>query len=266
MQNQVLSFPDIAAEAKKNPYRNDLIGMLMNHQGEKTFDTLLTQAPDDKVPLYTINLTDQNITSVLDHIIKLMPYQKGIKLKLTAPQKRRKLVSAINEAILNYIQKPEIGSIVNIIHELTANSEKANLESMVAQKYKIQDQKEIYEKLKNDREALLQDCDSHEKWVKISWKYSNWILKIEVKNNGTIDQKGLSLISDKVTTRLNTLADGYSEEQIENKLGAGLGLFFVNFFRDEMKKKYNFETLFRVYQNDSQETVASLIVMFENTR
>lgn len=262
MDDIEITFDEIVEEAKNNPYPDDSIGILFNNLGLIKFKSLLTLPVDGSVPLYILPLKPTNVQMVLEKLPKLFPYTKGVTLRLTAPQKRRKLVGYLNHSIIRFIDRPELETSVNIIHELTANGEKANLENMTVRNKLASDPKDVTSVIRSERDMLLKLCSDAKKWVRISWKFTHKIFKIEVKNNTPVDSMGLSSIKQKVATRLDTLADGFIGE-VDDKIGAGLGLFFVNFFKDEMKEKFDFETIFRVYESDFDETIASLTVIFE---
>ncbi|NPV00244.1 MAG: hypothetical protein HPY53_02570 [Brevinematales bacterium] len=253
---------EVIEEAQNNLFSQDAIGIMFNNLGLIKFKNMLTMPNDGSIPLYTIFMKPENTSLILDKVPKLFPYTKGITLKLTAPQKRRKLITYLNDSILDFIDRMELETSINIIHELTANGEKANLENIIVRQKLATNPKDVPPLIRNERDMLLHMCNDKCKWAKISWKFTHKIFKIEVKNNTPIDSMGLSNIKDKVSMKLNTIADGFIGE-IDDKIGAGLGLFFVNFFKDEMKEKYDFETIFRVYESDFGETIASLTVMFE---
>lgn len=257
-----ISMEEIIEEISKHPFNNDNVGIMFNNLGLLKFNKMLTHPKDGSVPLYTLPLKPDNIQMVLQKLPKLFPYTKGITLKLVGPQLRRKLIGYLNHKILDFIDRLELDTSINIIHELTANGEKANLENVTVNRKLAADPKEVTQLIRSERLMIMDLCDELNKWVRISWKFTHKIFKIEVKNNTPVDSMGLNSIKSKVSTKLNTLADGFIGE-VDEKLGAGLGLFFVNFFKDEMKEKYDFETIFRVYENDFDETIASLTVIFE---
>ncbi len=257
-----IDIADIIEEAKNNPYDNDSLGIMFNNLGLLKFKNMLTSPHDGTMPLYTLPLRPENIQLVIEKIPRLFPYTKGVALKVAAPQKRRKLITYMNDIILDFIDRKELETSVNIIHELTANAEKANLEWIVFNRKLAADASEVPAVIRADREKLLVFGNQDKKWVRVSWKFTHKIFKLEVKNNTPIDPMGLNNIKYKVSTKLNTIADGFIGE-MDDKIGAGLGLFFVNFFKDEMKEKYDFETIFRVYESDFDETIASLTVIFE---
>lgn len=257
-----IDIEEIIEEAANNPYDNDSLGIMFNNLGLLKFKSMLTSPQDGTMPLYTLPLKAENIRLVIEKIPRLFPYTKGVSLKLTAPQKRRKLVTYMNDIILDFIDRRELETSVNIIHELTANSEKANLEWLVFNHEMASDASEVPSVIRSQRDQLLLLGNTDKKWVRVSWKFTHKIFKLEVKNNTPIDPMGLNNIKYKVSTKLNTIADGFIGE-MDDKIGAGLGLFFVNFFKDEMKEKYDFETIFRVYESDFDETIASLTVIFE---
>lgn len=254
---------DLIEESKNNPYSSDSIGILFNNLGLLKFKSLLKVPHAGATPLYTLPLRADNIMTVLEKLPRLFPYTKGIILKVCAPQKRRKLIGSLNHMILDFVDRRELETSVNIIHELTANGEKANLENVCVTKGLATEPTEVVNLIRSEREMLLKYCSEHQKWVRISWKFTHKIFKLEVKNNTPIDSMGLQNIKSKVSTKLNTLADGFIGEMGDDKIGAGLGLFFVNFFKDEMKERFDFETIFRIYENDFEETIASLTVIFE---
>ena len=253
---------EIIEESERNPYAIDSVGIIFNNLGLLKFQSLLSHPSNGTIPLYTLPLRMNNIQMILEKIPKLLPYTKGLSLKLAAPQKRRKLITYINDMILDFVDRKELETSINIIHELTANGEKANLENIVIKKGFATDASEVPGVIRRSRDDLLKMCSENNKWVRVSWKFTHKIFKIEIKNNTPIDSMGLNNIKYKVSTKLNTLADGFIGE-MDDKIGAGLGLFFVNFFKDEMKEKYDFETIFRVYESDFDETIASLTVIFE---
>lgn len=260
--NETLSMETLFLESEQNSYRLDSLGITFNNAGLIKFRNVLKKSQKGLVPIYTLPLRRDNLADVLNKLTKLFPYTKGVSLRLVSPQTRRSLIAYLNEMILNFVDRKELETSLNIIHELTANGEKANLENIAVKTGKASTPKEVVNYIRSNRKDLFQLCDAMNKWVKISWKFTHKIFKIEVRNNTPIDSMGLNNIKEKVSTKLNTLADGFSGE-VEDKIGAGLGLFFVNFFKDEMKEKYNFETIFRIYESDLDETISSLTVMFE---
>lgn len=262
MEHLKIQIENVIKEANKNPYSLDTLGIMFNNLGLIKFRNQLKFPDDGSVPLYTLPINPENIQMIMGKLPKLFPYIKGIVLKLVAPQKRRKLVAYLNDIILDFVDRKELETSINIIHELSANAEKANLENIIVVKQLAKEPREVVDLIRKERESIFKMCNEEEKWVKISWKFTHKIFKIEVKNNTLIDSMGIANIKEKMTKKLDTLADGFMGE-IDDKIGAGLGLFFVNFFKDEMKEKYNFETIFRIYENDFDETIATLTVIFE---
>jgi hypothetical protein len=262
MEHQLIAIDEIVEEAKRNSYSLDSLGILFNNLGLIKFKSLLVMPEDGSIPLYTLPINPKNVPMVLAKLPKLLPYIKGLVLKAVAPQKRRKLIGYINDLVLDFVDRKELETSINIIHELTANGEKANLEYVIVKKNLVTNPSESVNLIRKERDTILQMCEEDKRWVRISWKFTHKIFKIEVKNNTPIDNLGVNNIKEKVSTKLNTIADGFIGE-FDDRIGAGLGLFFVNFFKDEMKEKYDFETIFRVYESDFDETIASLTVIFE---
>ncbi len=253
----------VAEEAKKNPYKNDTLSILFNRMGLVKFRNMLPKNYDPhKPPLFSIPLASAKYSVLLNQVPNLFPYTKGLILKLIAPQKRRKLVGFLNSQILSFIKRYEIESVENIIHELTANAEKANLEFIVKKYGFLDSGLPLKDILVKERETLLELADKENKWTKITWKFTHMVYKVEVRNNTPITAYGISSIKSKMRQNLTSLADGFIGE-IDEKLGAGLGLFFVNFFKEEMKNQHGFDTVFRIYETDIGETVVTLTVFFE---
>ncbi len=258
------SFEELILESEQNPYRLDSLGITFNNAGLIKFRNVLKKSEKGLVPVYTLPLRKDNLRDVLKKLSNLFPYTKGISLKLVSPQTRRKLIAYLNQTILEFVDRHELDTSLNIVHELTANGEKSNLENVTVKTGKAREPKAVVDYIRSNRQELFQACDAMHKWVRVSWKFTHKIFKIEVRNNTPIDSMGLNKIKEKVSTKLNTLADGFMGE-VDDKIGAGLGLFFVNFFKDEMKEKYDFETIFRIYESDSDETIASLTVIFDKS-
>jgi len=262
MSHALVAVDEIVEEWGRHNYSQDSLGIMFNNIGLLKFAEKLNNQHEGGVPLFVLPLQQQNIASVLLNIEKLFPYTKGIALRLVAPQSKRKLVGYLHERILTYVNRREIESSINILHELTANAEKANIEFVIKKHNLVTDKKEIPQLVRKERYMLLDVCHKEDKWVKIGWKFTHSIFKLEVKNNVPIPEEGVFGIKQKIGTKLDTLADGFIGER-EDQIGAGLGLYFVNFFREEMKNQYDFESIFRIYENDFGETIASLTVLFE---
>lgn len=262
MENIRITVDEVIEESKINPFHMDNIGIIFNNMGLVKFRHLLNTPNVSGIPMYVLPINSGNIQSILHNLSRIMPYIKGITLRLVSPQTRRKLITYMNELIIDYIDRREMESSINIIHELTANAEKSNLERVIFEKKLASDEKEMVRLIRQEKETLMKMLNEKQKWVKVSWKFTHKIFKIEVKNNNPIENSNVGMIKDKVSTRLNHLAEGFTGE-FDDKIGAGLGLFFVNFFRDEMKEKFDFESIFRIYQNDYNETIATLTVIFE---
>lgn len=250
----------LSEEAEDGAYLGDSFSLFFNKQGFRHFRDKLPHGTDEDIPVYSIDITNIHYRQFVHNLRNLMPLIKGYSLSLTVPQKRRKLVTFLNEQVLGYINHPELDHSASIISELTANAEKSNLEKII-RTYQLDAGTSVAHVLRKRREEIIHRAVDLKKRVQIIWKFSPLIFKVEVKNNTIVPEYALTSIKEKMSAQLNSLADGFVGE-VFDRLGAGLGLYFVNFFSDEMKEKYGFETIFRIFTTETS-TSATLTVFFE---
>jgi len=243
----------------------DTLSIVLNKLGFIKFNNIL---PPDKrgqydpsnLPNLYINLSEKALKTLLD-LEKLLIYTKGISLKLYAPHDQRVLIEYITNRILDFIGKTDIVHINNVIMELVDNAEKANFTNVIESE-KLDTPLSQVEFLTKHRKEISNLCVIRDKWVTISWKFSKEIFKVEVSNNTLLTPEQAKLLREKATADITTIVDGFSEESFEeDKLGAGLGLYFIKFFTDDMKSR-DIETIFRIYSTD-KATYASLTLFFE---
>ncbi len=243
----------------------DTLSIVLNKLGFIKFNNVL---PPDKrgqydpsnLPNLYINLSEKVLKTLLE-LEKLLIYTKGISLKLYAPHDQRVLIEYITNRILDFIGKNDIVHINNVIMELVDNAEKANFTSVIESEDLDLPFSQV-EFITKHRREMAHLCVIRDKWVNISWKFSKEIFKVEVSNNTLLNPEQAKLLREKATADITTIVDGFSEEAFEeDKLGAGLGLYFVKFFTDDMKSK-DIETIFRIYSTD-RATYSSLTLFFE---
>lgn len=243
----------------------DTLSIVLNKLGFIKFNNIL---PPDKrgqydpsnLPNLYINLSEKALKTLLD-LEKLLIYTKGISLKLYAPHDQRVLIEYITNRILDFIGKTDIVHINNVVMELVDNAEKANFTNVIESE-KLDTPLSQVEFLTKHRKEISNLCVIRDKWVTISWKFSKEIFKVEVSNNTLLTPEQAKLLREKATADITTIVDGFSEESFEeDKLGAGLGLYFIKFFTDDMKSR-DIETIFRIYSTD-KATYASLTLFFE---
>jgi hypothetical protein len=243
----------------------DTLSIVLNKLGFIKFNNIL---PPDKrgqydpsnLPNLYINLSEKALKTLLD-LEKLLIYTKGISLKLYAPHDQRVLIEYVTNRILDFIGKTDIVHINNVIMELVDNAEKANFTNVIESE-KLDAPLSQVEFVTKHRKEIAHLCVIRDKWVNISWKFSKEIFKVEVSNNTLLTPEQAKLLREKATADITTIVDGFSEESFEeDKLGAGLGLYFIKFFTDDMKSR-DIETIFRIYSTD-KATYASLTLFFE---
>lgn len=243
----------------------DTLSTVLNKLGFIKFNNIL---PPDKrgqydpsnLPNLYINLSEKALKTLLD-LEKLLIYTKGISLKLYAPHDQRVLIEYVTNRILDFIGKTDIVHINNVVMELVDNAEKANFTNVIESE-KLDTSLSQVEFLTKHRKEISNLCVIRDKWVTISWKFSKEIFKVEVSNNTLLTPEQAKLLREKATADITTIVDGFSEESFEeDKLGAGLGLYFIKFFTDDMKSR-DIETIFRIYSTD-KATYASLTLFFE---
>ncbi|MGB9620870.1 MAG: hypothetical protein ACPL4C_00340 [Brevinematia bacterium] len=243
----------------------DIFVIVLNKLGFMKFNSSLPGKYRDKydpsrLPTMYVNLNDR-ILKTLSEIDKLLIYTKGIELKLYSSHEQRRLIEYITTKILDFIGKSDVVHINNIIMELVDNAEKANFLSVIKENNIDTPVGEV-DLILNNRKEIVELCKSFDKWVKISWKFSKEIFKVEVSNNVPIPQTEAKKLREKATSDIMTIVDGFSENEFdEDKLGAGLGLYFVKFFVDDLKQK-DIETIFRIYSTD-KITYATVTLFFE---
>lgn len=251
----------LTEEAAAGAFTGDSFTLIFNRPGYERYRDRLPAGHNTANPLYAISLEKINYDNFTGNLTALLPLVKGFNLKLLVPQKRRRLVTFINQTIIDYLGRHEIDNTHSIISELTANAEKANLETAIRETGMALGATPA-ELLRNRLDDVIRKAALLGKRVEIVWKFSPKIFKVEIKNNTIIPEYALNAVRSKMGAELTTLADGYVGE-VFDKLGAGLGLYFINFFSDEIKEKYGFETIFRIFNNQTS-TSASLTVFFEN--
>jgi len=243
-----------------NSDNSDKLLFYLNKRGVKRFKRILPIIENGQLPVYSIGLLDLDFDKLFENLEKLLPFMKGVALSLVAPQKRRSLVEYINSIILSHINHNEIDHSIAIISELTANAEKSNFESVIASSGLDKDTS-VIDLLRKRKDDVIDLATSLNKRVDIIWKFTSKIFKVEIKNNTIISNDSLAAVRNKMSDELSCIADGFSNSGVDT-LGAGLGLYFINFFSDEIKDKYDFDTIFRIY-NTNNKTSASLTIFFE---
>ncbi len=244
----------------------DILTIYLNKLGFIKLNTLLPEKyrskydPND-LPNMFMKLSNKTLPTIVE-IEKLFPFIKGLELKLIAPHNQRRLVGFITRKILAFIDRKEISHVENIISELIANAEKSNLESIIEEE-SLEGTLTKKDLLLEYRKDLIKLAIKKNKHVKISWKFSKDIFKVEIANNTPIDSNTAKLLRERSAKELINLAEGLEDKEdvLENKLGAGLGLFLIKFFSDDLKSK-GFETLFRIYSSEVN-TYATLTIFFE---
>ncbi len=238
----------------------DKLLFYLNKKGIERFKHILPVISTGQLPAYSLDLVELDFEKLFENLERLLPFMKGVALSLVAPQKRRALVEYVNSIILSYIKHNEIDHSIAIISELTANAEKSNFESVIASSG-LGEETSVVDLLRKRKDEVIDLATSLNKRVDIIWKYTPKIFKVEIKNNTIISDASLTSVRDKMSDELTCIADGFSNSGVDT-LGAGLGLYFVNFFSDEIKDKYGFDTIFRIY-NTEKKTSASLTIFFE---
>lgn len=252
-------------ELREGTTPNDKFYIYLNPLGAVKFKNVLNlpDKPYYELPKLSVPISIDYVKQLIN-IYTLFQYAKGVEILCVTPQRLRSFISYINQKILEYINKPEMDIIIQIIHELTANGEKANMEDTV---YKIYGagKEDSHKIILAHQDEIIKDMIKLKKFVSINWKFSPEVYKVEVRNNTPISEELAMKIKEKTFADISNLAEVMENElETENKIGAGLGLFMVKFFRDTMKQK-GFETIFRIYENNGI-TISSLTVIFEKTR
>lgn len=240
----------------------DLFIIVLNKLGFTKFNHMLPPQHRERydpsnLPNMYMNISESTIKTILD-LEKLLIYTKGIELKLYGPHSQRRLIEFINNKILDFIGKSEFVHVNNVIMELVDNAEKANFYHVLSNMDIPFDEESMI--LKN-RDEVVEMCKTLDKWVKISWKFSRDIFKVEVSNNVPMSYEQAKKLREKATANINTIVDGFIENEDDDKIGAGLGLYFVKFFIDDLKQR-DVETMFRIYSSE-KTTYASIAMFFE---
>jgi len=242
----------------------DTFSIILNKLGFIKFNSVL---PPDKrnnydpsnIPNLYMNLSGKTSKTLLE-LEKLLIYTKGINLKLYGPHDQRILIEYVTNKILDFIGKSDIVHINNVIMELVDNAEKANFFDAIKSE-KIDLPLDEVDFIVKNRKDVVNLCVIKNKWVNISWKFSKDIFKVEISNNTLLEQEKAKILREKATADITSIVDGFSEEDMDDKLGAGLGLYFIKFFTDDMKSK-DIETIFRIYSTD-KATYSTLTLFFE---
>lgn len=256
---------DLIIDDVKKCSSKDLFIIVLNKLGFIKFNSMLPEKyrkeynPND-LPSMFVNISEKTLKTILE-LEKLLIYTKGVELKLYSPHNQRRLIEFITNKILDFIGKSEIVHITNIIMELVDNAEKANFTSVLREE-KIDTPLSETEMILNSRNEIIDLCLRYDKWVRISWKFSKDIFKVEISNNVPIPYEQAKSLREKASADINSIVDGFVEdEDSDNKIGAGLGLYFIKFFIDDLKQK-DIETIFRIYSTE-KITYSTITLFFE---
>ncbi|MEN2998953.1 MAG: hypothetical protein ABDH28_07985 [Brevinematia bacterium] len=255
---------DKVAEDIRKCTPKDQFLIVLNKLGFIKFNSMLPPKYRDKydpseTPTMFINISEKTIKTILE-IEKLLLYTKGVELKLYGPLNQRRLIEFITNKILDFIGKADIVHITSVIMELVGNAEKSNFLSVLRDN-RIDIPIDESEMILNNRDEVITLCQRFDKWVKISWKFSKEVFKVEVSNNVAILPEQAKKLREKASADIETIVDGFVDTDSESKLGAGLGLYFVKFFIDDLKQK-DIEAIFRIYSTD-QITYSTITMLFE---
>ncbi|MCX8028612.1 MAG: hypothetical protein N2712_01270 [Brevinematales bacterium] len=255
---------DVLIRDIKSCSQKDLFIIILNKLGFMKFKSSLPpqyreRYDPNNTPSMFVNITEKTLRTILE-LDKLLLYTKGVELKLYGPHNQRRLIEYITNKILDFIGKSDIVHINNIIMELVDNAEKANFMSVLRNNVDFLPISETDLIVKN-REEVVDLCQRLDKWVKISWKFSKEIFKVEVSNNVPISREQAKKLRDKASADINNIVDGFVEDDFDDKIGAGLGLYFVKFFIDDLKQR-DIDTIFRLYSTE-RNTYATIALFFE---
>lgn len=264
--NKLVAMLEKLVEDIKKCTDKDLLIIVLNKLGFIKFNSILppnyrNNYDPNNLPSMFVNISEKTLKTILE-LEKLLLYTKGIELKLHGPHDQRRLIEFITNKILDFIGKSDIVHINNVIMELVDNAEKANFLNVLREN-KIDVPISETDMILNNREEMINLCTKFDKWVKISWKFSKDIFKVEVSNNVPISYDQAKKLREKAAADIACIIDGFTEggNEDEEKIGAGLGLYFIKFFVDDLKQK-DIETMFRIYSTE-KSTFSTITLFFE---
>ncbi|RME88559.1 MAG: hypothetical protein D6767_09955 [Candidatus Hydrogenedentota bacterium] len=174
------------------------------------------------------------------------------------------------DLIASYLDRTKIAThLANVIMELVQNAEKANFDKLLMEMGWISSADESFSWLKNSekRKKLVALAASQQKFLEIAWRFhkdevmhkKDYRLDIVVRNPGIMTHSTEKKLASKMNTDVTdtSLSDFFSESK-EEKLGAGLGLLYISYLKEECQKaKLDFKT--SVYSDRVEKKTEAMI-------
>ncbi|HCL57551.1 MAG TPA: hypothetical protein DHW82_11160 [Spirochaetia bacterium] len=129
-----------------------------------------------------------------------------------------------------------------LIMELAQNAEKAHYEWIAKNEFQQMEQTESFIRQKENRQKIKEKIEEKEIYLEISilWEQidDKHKLKISILNKGKIQEEKQEEVKNKIEVRTERkpLADLFHNP--DQELGAGLGLFYISYIKEECEKQF----------------------------
>jgi len=191
---------------------------------------------------------------------------------LNKTKSKFEIIEQITRILISFFKKTKIADyIAFMLMELIQNAEKAHLEKLAKNKKLMseEDNIDILLKSKQFREKLYDSAIKNRQFINLSYKFQGDVfsatnrlkLQIQIINKGLLVDKDKKKLTEKIKTdtKEKTLANFYKEGSGE-KLGAGLGLYYLSYLEDAcVEENMKFDA--RIVSDDKKEETIVMIIL-----
>lgn len=234
----------------------------LNHVNRKQVEAVLKAKANQKEVL-ELEIRNEAVQRILestelseeDRLMHIRSLDKFIKfiddriwylyMIVYASELRDEMKNLFADTIATYLDRTKIAThLSSVVMELVQNAEKANFDKLLMDNHWIQSPKESFQWLKNNdrRKKVVALAQSQQKFVEIAWRFhkdeimqrKNYRIDIIVRNPGIMTHSTEKKLAGKMNTDVSesNLSDFFTESS-EEKLGAGLGLLYISYLKEE---------------------------------
>ncbi len=166
---------------------------------------------------------------------------------ISQTEERQNIIKSVEQQLIEYLEKTKIADYFALmIMEIVQNGEKAHLERTARAKNMIKPTDLIDNFLRDEgcRELVVNQAKKWGHQLQLSWKFENqnlsegteYKLMVQLSNKGVVGAKIKQEMQGKMKAEVRDrdLASFYQNTSAD-KLGAGLGLFYLSYIQDACK-------------------------------
>mgnify|MGYP001552462631 CR=1 FL=1 len=238
--------------------KEEIIGLkkLMLARPISMIDTDQEIRPEDKLEKKLI------VTKFVEMIDKQSWYMFYL---ISQTDERQAIIKHVEKQLIDYLEKTKIADYFALmLMEIIQNAEKAHLEKIARQKNMLKptDSIDSFLRDKGCRDMVVVQAKKWDHNLNLFWRFENpnialedeeYKLQVQVVNKGVVGQKKKKSMQNKIKAEVkeSSLANFYEHGGAE-KLGAGLGLFYLSYI-DEACKNFNIKFESRIITDEKKE-------------